>query len=103
MEAMKKAFSLEPHNPHRVLSLSRIYKQYGFSDKALEILNDGLKQHRSEVAFYTELSEIHKFGSDDALIHDMKSLVSSPDLSAVQKSKLLFALAKAFDDVADYD
>ncbi|MEG3617370.1 sulfotransferase [Magnetovibrio sp. PR-2] len=50
---------------------------------------------------FRNLSLIHKFTADDPLVGKMASRVEDPSLAAPRKASILFALAKAYEDLGD--
>lgn len=102
--AIKKALKLMPETEaENLCNLATLYADMGDKEKAESLFKKILVQHADFPEAHSRYSGVHKYSKDDEHITEMEALLKS----APEKSKLAqylsFALAKAYDDIKDYD
>ena len=99
--ALTQAARLEPHSSDHTKSLARTESFFRQSKDSEETLLNALETSPNDAGLYFDLAPVHRFAPQDPLIAAMETLLQSETLDNEPKSKLLFSLGKAYDDLDD--
>lgn len=100
----KKQLTANPKNVQITYLLGNLYKSKGKLDKAAEFYQQALNLAPSYTQAHFSYASIHKYKqTDDKHILMMSELEQNNQLPQEGKLQLAFALAKAYEDINDYD
>jgi tetratricopeptide (TPR) repeat protein len=101
-ECLRRAILAEPRSDVAYQVLGVLLQRCGRFDEAIECLERAIELQPKRISAYSSLLLGKKIGrDDDRLIERMSALVADPALAARDRSRLHFALGKAFDDLGD--
>ncbi len=99
----EKALQTEPNNITVLMSLASAHQGIGNFNKAKEVISKILKINPKIMSAHKLLSSIVKYKKGSDNFDKMINLTNIKDLEYSQKIDLYFALAKAYEDVEDYE
>lgn len=102
-QAYKAALALNPDKVELVKALAQAEAAHGVLDKSKATLRSAIEKWPGHASLYFLYAPLHKFTPGDPLIAAMEQLASSDSLTPNEKSKLLFALGKAYDDLGEIE
>ena len=94
---------LDPNNPGFRYDYATNLLSLGFLERAKEIFLEILKLDPSNTKAYLGLSRLWKFKKGDTLLSKLESLDESGGLSADRSCYIKFALAKAYEDLYEFE
>ena len=103
MGQFEQAVTFNPSYDQAFNNLGIICEILGLPKKALHHYMSAIKSNPEFAEAYRNLSRIKKFTENDPLIPQMELLFSKSDLNLSDTIKLCFALAKANDDLGNYE
>ena len=103
IELYKEAIFLDSRSDIAYFNLGLIHSTIGNTSDAIENFEKALRINSSNTEAYRNLSLVKRFSKNDPIIKEMLSLEKEKNLNDENKSQLYFALAKAFEDLGDYD
>ena len=100
----RRAVALKPDLANAHNNIGNILKEDGQLAAARAAFERAIVLDPRETAYYLNLADAKKFVDGDAHIAAMESLARNPDaLSSTARSRLDFALSKAYDDLDRHD
>jgi len=96
--ALKRRADAECYN-----SLGVALRAVGEVDNALKAFEQAVKIRPKLVGAFTNIADVKSFTEGDAHFARMEKLVESKSTPKMEKMRLHFALAKIFDDLADFN
>jgi len=103
IEFYDKAYSLDPQFVGALRAGGFLHQSLGNKAESEKRFRVGLSINPTEAGFWHLLSFGKKFREGDSDIESMESLARSGRLSDENRVYLMFALAKAYDDLGDFD
>jgi tetratricopeptide (TPR) repeat protein len=101
-ECYQKCIKFDDRNVQAYINFAILEQEYGFFDKAQELLNQANKIKKNAES-YRIISLGKKFKTKEDLdIIEMHALESSASLPDADRSSLFFALGKAYEDIKEY-
>jgi tetratricopeptide (TPR) repeat protein len=100
---LRKAIQLKPNYAEAYYNLSVILKQLGRLDEAELSLRQSIEQKPSYAEAYRTLSLMKKFESQDELFLKMQELNLDENTTEEERCHINFGLAKACEDLGDFD
>ena len=97
----RRAIEIKPHLPQAHNNLGVALLEQGRTDEARASLQRALEIQPDYAEAHFNLSAITDYKSDDPRIAQMLALMAKPDLSALDRRWLSFALGKAYEDTGD--
>jgi len=93
-----------PDSPVPLYSLATIYKNSGELTRAKEYYEQAIAKDAQFTPAYFGLSSVHKYaGIDDPHLTSLLKVSNSPTLSQADSTLVHFALAKAYEDVKEFE
>mgnify|MGYP001241376967 CR=1 FL=1 len=102
-DCYKKAISLSPDNALAQNNLGLILRELGKSEEAKACYINALKLKPDYVEAHRNLTLIKKFERRDQQYSTMLDLYLNGDISEEQRCQINFGLAKAYDDLKDFE
>lgn len=100
----KKALEIDPAYVPARYQLGNVYKARGKLDRAEACYKRVMAQQATYTQAHFTYSGLHRYrDGSDPHIATLLDLHGRPDMSAQNRIHLSFALAKAFEDIGDYD
>ena len=100
----RRAVALKPGLGDAYNNIANILKENGDLASAREACERAVALEPREAAYYVNLADVKKFAEGDAHLAAMEELARKPEeLSNTARSRLNFALAKAYDDLGRAD
>jgi len=103
VSSYQKAISIDPTSAQSFQGLGAAYRDHGEIENALSALYEAIEIDPKLVSAYLVLARIRKFTEFDADMKAMEALFSAKELTEKQRSLLAFSLAKAYEDIGEYD
>ncbi len=103
VKSYQKAIKLDPGYAMAHSNLGISFQEIGEIDQAINSFEQAIKAKPDYAEVYRNLSNLKTFKPGDPLIHSMLNLQSRPELDPMGRMHLCYALAKAFQDMDDYD
>ncbi|MFQ5764084.1 MAG: sulfotransferase [Rhodospirillales bacterium] len=103
MEAFTRAAAIEPDSTSVLTNLAILKAERGERDEALALYRRVLALKPDDADAYHEILYIKKFKPGDPDLAAMEKLRGTPSLEAEKAMFLDFSIAKAYDDIGDYD
>lgn len=103
VECYRQAIEIDPGNAQCYIGLGAAYGDHGETGEAVASLHKAIEIDPRAVAAWPVLARNKRFDADDADIRAMESLLAKQDLNDTDKSRLGFSLAKAYEDIGEYD
>ena len=101
--AYRRAIALSPDMAAAHGNLGTVFQEQGRLDQAMACYRDSLALQPDSAAVNCLLAGLKTFEPGDALIASMEALRARPNLRSKDRSQLLFALARAYDQLGDQD
>ncbi len=98
-----KAIQLQSDYAEAYNNRGNAFKDLGRIQEALNDYNEAIRLKPDYAEAHRHLSMLKKYKADDALIGTMESLLEKDNLTESDQMHLCYALAKAYEDMADYD
>ncbi len=99
----ERALALYPAYANAHNNLGNVFKELGRFDEAMAYYDQAIAINPDYAEAHLNRAEIKSFERGDADLAALEALAASDDLSADKAPYVLFALAKALDDIGDYD
>jgi tetratricopeptide (TPR) repeat protein len=100
----RRALALKPDLANAHNNIGNILKEDGQLAAARAAFERAIELEPREAAYYFNLADAKKFVEGDAHLAAMEDLARDPDtLSSTARSRLNFALSKAYDDLGRHD
>ncbi|QFY88971.2 sulfotransferase [Magnetovirga frankeli] len=101
--SFRRALELDPHQCDALVALADMVLDRGEFAQAREMLERALQINPGSVEATALLARVRKMTPEDSAWRDAALALSKGSLSLRSRATLLYAVAKFFDDVADYD
>ncbi len=98
-----KAIQLEPDYAEAYNNRGVSFKELGRFQEALDDFNNAIKIKPDYAEAHRHLSMLKKYKANDSLIETMERLFETDKITESDHMHLSFALAKAYEDIKDYD
>lgn len=99
----KKALDLRPDDEHAYNNYGNILKDSGRPEEAIPMYEKAIELRPEYAEAHRNLSTVKTYQPDDEQINLMEQLIRHPDLWESQRIQLSFALAKAYEDLGEFD
>jgi tetratricopeptide (TPR) repeat protein len=99
----KKSIKLKPDYPQAHNNIGILFQKLGKTNDALLSYEKAIDYDPSYAAAHHNLSALKTYSDNDEHIIQMKSILSSSDISESNQAQLCFALAKANEDLGNKD
>ena len=103
LDDYNKAIQLKPDYAEAYNNRGISFKELGRFQDALNDFYEAIRLKPDYAEAHRHLSMLKKYKADDALIGTMESLLEKDNLTESDQMHLCYALAKAYEDMADYD
>jgi tetratricopeptide (TPR) repeat protein len=103
IEAYKKALELQPKFPGAHLGLGHVLKTVGRQDEAIAEYRECIRLKPDNGESYWSLANLKTYRLTDNDIEAMEAALLHDNLTDQSRVNFLYALAKAFEDRADFD
>ena len=103
LESYKKALEIKPDFAQALNNQAIGLLRLGQNDAAVNSLEKAITYKPDYASAYHNLSGLKKYNKGDYQITKMQSLLTNKSLSQSDQQFLCFALAKAFDDIGNYN
>ncbi len=103
MAHYKQALAINPNYAEALNNLGNIFRAQGHFDEALEHYSRAIAIRPDYAEAHLHRSEIKRFQQGDPALTALETLASSDALPEHKKIFIHFALAKALDDLGDYN
>lgn len=103
IENFRKALQLKPNQPETLNNLGTALKAFGLIDDAKSSYQQALQFKPDYIACHANLGALKKHESGDPQIAQMQNLYRNIARSNPGRAELGFALAKAHEDIGDFD
>ena len=103
IEAAKIGLSLNSKDPSLLHNYAIVLMQLGELDKAQELLTNSILLRPMGTSSHLALSGLKKYTHEDDHLNQMLNLLKSRDLPDNNLCQLAFAVAKAFEDMNDFE
>ena len=103
VECYRQAIEIDPGDAQCFIGLGAAYGDHGETDEAVSCLHKAIEINPRAVAAWPVLARNKRFTADYADIKTIESLLSKQDLNDTDRSRLGFSLAKAYEDIGEYD
>ena len=103
IECFKKAILINSKQFTYHYNLGIVYKTIGRFSESLSSFNESIALNNNFCTAHRSLSGLIKYKKNDKHLEIMKTLKTKTYIQDDQKTELLFALAKAYDDINDFD
>ena len=101
--AFQHAVELQTHYPEALTNLGNAFQELGRFADATAAYHKALKLQDDDPTIYAYLAEAKTFAPGDSDFEHMLALAQSNQLSQAAQGQLEFALAKACEDMGDFD
>ncbi len=99
----EQAVIIQKNDPSLLSALASAYQSSGNFKKAKEISYKILKMYPKHVRSHKIISDLTSYSKNDENLREMLNLYKDNDLLINDKSELSFAIAKAYEDLKDYE
>ena len=99
----EQAVIIQKNDPSLLSALASAYQSSGNFKKAKEISYKILKMYPKHVRSHKIISDLTSYSKNDENLREMLNLYKDNDLLINDKSELSFAIAKAYEDLEDYE
>ena len=100
----KKSLNIDEYYLDTLYNLANLYRSLGKFKSSLKLYETIKKKYPLEITVYRYLSIIHKFKKNDNFFNELLKVSITADLKKNEKKyELFFALAKAYEDINDYE
>ncbi len=99
----KKAIVYNPAYAKALFNLALVYKDLGNKEDFIKYISLALNLKPDWGAAYFHLSQLTKYKKNDPKIAEMLSILNNNSLDINDRTNLNFALAKAYEDIKDFD
>ncbi len=99
----EQAVIIQKNDPSLLSALASAYQSLGNFTKAKEISYKILKMYPKHVRSHKIISDLTSYSKSDENLEEMLNLCKDDDLVTNDKSELSFAIAKAYEDLEDYE
>ena len=103
VKSYENALAIEPNYPQAHYNLGIILRNLGQVDEAIKRFEKALDIKPDYISAHFHLSTMKRYKATDPQIAQMKSLLSTSDLSQSDRIHLCFALAKVNEDLGNQD
>lgn len=99
----ERALACDPHHAHSLNNLGNAYRDLGQFDQAMKYYDRAIAIRPVSAEAHYNRADIKTFARGDADLEALRKLALRDDLPAVKAPYVHFALAKALEDIGDYD
>ena len=99
----QKALSLDPNNYESFYNLGLIYSSLGDKIKSTRNFEKAININNLHTDSHRQLSLIKKYTLNDDHFKKLKQIYKNKNISEIQKCQLSFALAKANEDICNFE
>ena len=99
----EQAVIIQKNDPSLLSALASAYQSSGNFTKAKEISYKILKMYPKHVRSHKIISDLTSYSKSNENLGEMLNLYNNDDLATSDKSELSFAIAKAHEDLGDYE
>ena len=103
VKSYKKAIAVKPDYAEVHFSLGVVFRTLSQQDAAVKCYEKAVAIKPGYAEAHRNLSALKKYTKDDPQITQMQSLISTSDLSQLDRMNLCFALAKVYEDLGKQD
>jgi tetratricopeptide (TPR) repeat protein len=103
VKSYKKAIAVKPDYAEVHFSLGVVFRALSQQDAAVKCYEKAVAIKPGYAEAHRNLSALKKYTKDDPQITQMQSLISTSDLSQLDRMNLCFALAKVYEDLGKQD
>jgi tetratricopeptide (TPR) repeat protein len=103
IEACMTAIAFKPKHADAYTNMGSIFQEQDKLEEAIEAFNKALALKPDYAEVHRILSTIKKYTSKDAQFYQMRRCYENKNLTDNAKCNLSFALAKAYDDLSEFD
>ncbi len=103
VKSYKKAIAVKPDYAEVHFSLGVVFRTLSQQDAAVKCYEKAVAIKPGYAEAHRNLSALKKYTKDDPQITQMQSLISTSDLSQLDRMNLCFALAKVYEDLGRQD
>lgn len=103
LELFRRAVSLNPRCYEALCNIGRYYQQQGEFDSALEYFDKALLISPEYTPAHFSVASIKRYSPGDEHIARMENMLLREHIGPDRKAELSFALAKAYEDLGEYE
>nr|WP_321980721.1 sulfotransferase [uncultured Cohaesibacter sp.] len=103
IECFRKVLAVKPDSANTHFNIGVCHMEMQDREAAEECFKTAVDYEETLTEIYRHWAVIRKFTPEDEILFRMESLYKNKDLTAGQRCSLCFALAKAYEDLQDYD
>lgn len=103
IHAYRGAITHDPAHAEAHNNLGTVFEGQGHTEQALAEFSRAVAMDENYVEAHYNFALLHRFDADDPALDRLRRLDQQPGQSPRNRNRLAFALAKAKDDLGDYD